>query len=218
MLFDLDGTLHDRQASLRRFIGRQYEQIAPLRTVPADVWEKRFMQVDAGGHVWKDRVYQTLVSEFNIPYSWEALLADYECSFRRSVVPFAGAADTLHELRNRGFLLGLLSNGRETFQRSVLSALVIEDLFNVVLISESEGVRKPEPEIFWRALRRLGVTAGESLFIGDSPEYDIAGAKNAGLYAVLKRTDNAVSLSDADGYITDLTELLSMPLLERVAD
>jgi putative hydrolase of the HAD superfamily len=50
-----------------------------------------------------------------------------------------------------------------------------------VLVSEAEGLRKPDPLIFRRAAERLGVEAGECLFVGDNPEIDIIGAAAAGM-------------------------------------
>ncbi len=51
-------------------------------------------------------------------------------------------------------------------------------------MSGEEGVRKPDPEIFRRALVRLGVAAHEALFVGDHPVADIEGAHGAGLLPV----------------------------------
>jgi putative hydrolase of the HAD superfamily len=50
-----------------------------------------------------------------------------------------------------------------------------------VLISEAEGVRKPEQAIFERAARRLGVESRQCLFVGDSPTADVLGAHAAGM-------------------------------------
>lgn len=46
--------------------------------------------------------------------------------------------------------------------------------------------RKPQPEIFRHALKRLGLTAAETMFVGDSPRADIYGARKLGMVAVLK--------------------------------
>ena len=55
----------------------------------------------------------------------------------------------------------------------------------VVIDSEVVGVAKPEPEIFWIALRALGVKPGPGvLHVGDSLRYDVAGALAAGLRPV----------------------------------
>ena len=63
----------------------------------------------------------------------------------------------------------------------------IASLFDTILISETEGIQKPDPRIFERALVGCSVLARESIFVGDHPEIDIAGAKGAGMMAVWKR-------------------------------
>jgi putative hydrolase of the HAD superfamily len=57
-----------------------------------------------------------------------------------------------------------------------------------VLISEREGIRKPDPRIFERAPKRLGVKSAKAWYVGDHPEVDIRGAFDAGLTAVWRRT------------------------------
>ncbi len=60
----------------------------------------------------------------------------------------------------------------------------IDDFFNVVVVSEENGWRKPSGNIFQDALRKLQVSADEAVFIGDSPLEDIKGAKAAGLKTI----------------------------------
>src|SRR4029450_665152 len=66
-------------------------------------------------------------------------------------------------------------------QEAKISRLGVSGLMDVVLISEREGVRKPDAEIFHRALGRLGVSPSDAWFVGDNPEDDVAGAAAAGL-------------------------------------
>ncbi len=60
-------------------------------------------------------------------------------------------------------------------------------LFKQVICSGDEGVAKPEPAIFFRALERLGVTASEAVFIDDTMEHVLA-AKDLGMRALLFTT------------------------------
>jgi putative hydrolase of the HAD superfamily len=46
-------------------------------------------------------------------------------------------------------------------------------------------VEKPDPEIFRRALERLGVPKQRAVYAGDVPEVDVSGARNAGMHGVL---------------------------------
>ena len=57
VLFDLDGTLLDRDASLRLFVRGQYHRISQLQAVDQENYAQRFIELDHHGFVWKDQVY-----------------------------------------------------------------------------------------------------------------------------------------------------------------
>ena len=64
-------------------------------------------------------------------------------------------------------------------QRPRIAAAGLTDYFQAIVVSEEVGYRKPAPEIFHIALQQLGVTASETLCIGDSLEHDLQGEVNA---------------------------------------
>ena len=209
ILFDLDGTLLDREASLKHFTSSQHQRFSEaLQGIPKEKYIFRFLELDCRGHVWKDKVYQNLVSEFSIhKLSWQDLLHDYENQFIHSCIPLPHMRNTLDILKTQGYLLGMITNGLGTFQTRTIQGLGIENYFQVILISEIEGVRKPEAEIFYRALQKLGVTTEQSVFVGDHPTTDVLGAKSIGMKAVWFRDGYWTEPVDADAIIEDLTKL-----------
>lgn len=90
----------------------------------------------------------------------------------------------LSRARAAGVATGIVSNSEgklaELFER-----LGIARWFDVVLDSGVEGVQKPAPEIFERALTRLGVRAEDAVYAGDIVSVDVEGARRAGMRAVL---------------------------------
>lgn len=99
-----------------------------------------------------------------------------------SAVPEAG--EVLTALRARGTRLAVVSNW-DVSLHDVLHRLALRPLLDAVLTSAEEGVAKPAPELFQRALDRLGVRPEDTLHVGDSPEHDLAGARAAGIEGVL---------------------------------
>ena len=209
VLFDLDGTLLDRDRSLKQFVEVQYDRLADdLGRVKKASYVARFIELDCRGHVWKDKVYQTLVEEFDISsVTWQMLLEDYTTEFQRHCIPFRGMAVMLNELKQRNYLLAVVTNGRSEFQRRSISGLGIQNDLDVVLVSEEEQIRKPQVEIFQRAVNRLAVRASESVFVGDNPEADIIGAKNAGMKTIWKRNPYGSADREADAVIDELDEI-----------
>jgi HAD superfamily hydrolase (TIGR01509 family) len=90
----------------------------------------------------------------------------------------------LERARAAGLQLAIVSNS-EGMLAQLLERVGILHFFSHVLDSGIEGVRKPEREIFVRALSRCGVQAHQALYAGDIPNVDIDGARAAGMDAVL---------------------------------
>ena len=80
--------------------------------------------------------------------------------------------------------IGIVTNGPTEVQRAKLELLGIDRLVDFILVSEEFGVAKPDPEIFHEALRLAGVRPEEAIFVGDSVEFDMAGARAAGIPTV----------------------------------
>lgn len=86
---------------------------------------------------------------------------------------------------SRNYKLGLVSNF--TYVPVIyagLRKLDINKFFNAILVSHEVGWRKPHPKIFNEALKRLRVSAHETVYVGDSPLEDIKGAKATGMKTI----------------------------------
>lgn len=189
VFFDLDGTLYDRDALLRDLATEQWQLFSAELANAGRAWYiERLVALDDHGYQDKHRLYRQLVAECGL----DAELVDplvqhfWEAYDRHCRLP-ADTAHTLATLRREGMRLGVITNGSTARQQAKLRALGLDGCFDAVLISEAEGVRKPEREIFRRALARCGVEASDTIFVGDHPEADVRGARAAGLAAIWKR-------------------------------
>ena len=167
--FDLDGTLLDRARSLTHFAEQQHQRFHDiLGQIPKPIYVRDFVALDNNGQVWKDEVYQQLLAQHKIvEVTWEVMLQDYVDNFSMSCVGFPGLVPMLAELQAGGYALGMITNGRSPFQERNISALKIQHFFSTVLVSESVGLRKPDADIFRRALSALNTSAVEAVFVGD---------------------------------------------------
>ncbi|MBT2643527.1 HAD-IA family hydrolase [Bacillus sp. ISL-41] len=208
VFFDFDGTLLDREASLVKFIEEQYERYKPeLNEIDKQLYIKRFIELDARGYVWKDKVYNQLLAEMNIAgVTWQKLLEDYITNFKHSCTGFQNLHEVLGKLKQMGLKMGMISNGKTHFQMANIKALDIEGYFDTILISEAVGLRKPDSQIFQKGLEALAVSASRSIFVGDHPENDVAASKRAGMMGIWKRDDYWHS-AEADYTIEELEEL-----------
>lgn len=122
--------------------------------------------------------------------------------------PYPEVPDALARLRADGVRLAVVSNW-DVSLHDVLERTDLRRLVDAVVISAVEGVAKPDPAIFRIALAKLGVS--EAVHVGDSLEHDVAGARAAGLEAVLVVRDDAVAPPGVRA-VASLAELGSYPL------
>jgi HAD superfamily hydrolase (TIGR01509 family) len=147
-----------------------------------------------------------VLAEFGIELD-DAQLARFLEAEHAAWAPSRQLASTTHALletlRDRGLLLGLVSNAidpPDLLHRDLAEFGVAERL-DVAVFSSEVGRRKPDPAIFHHALRALGVDAGETLFVGDTLATDIAGAAALGMHtcqALWFRADDDVGAPEPD--------------------
>lgn len=112
----------------------------------------------------------------------------------------------IEELWTNNLILGLITNGKGQFQMDNIEAMGIEKFFEIILVSEWEGIKKPDPQIFKRASEQLNVSPNECIFVGDHPDNDVKAARNVGMKGIWKR-DFQWNNVQADFIVDDLGEL-----------
>ena len=113
------------------------------------------------------------------------------------------AEPALAELRARGMTLVCVSNWDHSLPE-VLERVGLAGLLDGVVVSAVEGHAKPEPELFEAALELAGCAAGEALVVGDTEAEDVAGARAAGIPALLLVRDGT---AHGAGRIASLAEI-----------
>ena len=175
VVFDLDGTLLDTLDDLsnatnwallhnrlpgrtidevRRFVGNGERRLIE-RAVPAGTGSELFEQTFA---------------------DFKAYYVDHCQEHTR---PYDGIPEMLQALKARGFRLAIVSN---KLQAGVdeLYARFFSDTVDVAIGESPEIQRKPAPDMVQEALRQLGITASEAVYVGDS-DVDLLTARNSGL-------------------------------------
>jgi putative hydrolase of the HAD superfamily len=197
ILFDLDGTLHSREAAFSAWLREE----AGTRALDIE----RIAALDARGRGAKATLLEYLAHSLAWP---ETSLDERLGRFREGISRNATIDPRTHLMLSRlrsVFRLGIVSNGTSATQRAKLRVLRLEPYFDPILISEEVGVRKPQPEIFWMAAKYWSIPSEHILVVGDDESADIHGARNAGMQALLVSGEGA----NAPQSIRDITELES---------
>lgn len=195
VLLDAGGTLFTERetrdamyarALLERGLPVSVEQVARLRTrlhaeMPPTV-DGQVRYTDR----WFREFMRRLLAACGSDLDAEALRRDLADHFSRaeSFVVHADAPVALERLLERGLRLGVVSNWSDRLP-AILEGLGLSPYFEVVVVSAIVGHTKPERGIFEAALTRFGVPPAAALHVGDDPLNDVAGARRAGLGALL---------------------------------
>jgi HAD superfamily hydrolase (TIGR01509 family) len=210
---------------------RAKEQITKLVGVPTSP-EAFYSLLDERYESYKKWTKETLVqvSEIEVWTRW--MLPDYpvnqitplaaeltqlwrQCGGRR--VPRPEVKQTVIELCQRGYLLGIIANSlSKTEIPQWLETDGLSQYFKAVILSSVFGRRKPDPYIFLEAARVAEVEPAKCAYIGDNPSRDIAGARQAGFGMVVILLEQQTLLKESpgkykpDGIIGNFSELLNM--------
>ena len=189
VLFDLDDTLWAVNPVLERAERLMYEwlttyapKVAQKNSI-ADLRKRRKAMIEQESRyrieLWSLR-YASLVQAFDEvgenPAGVDRAMTVFSKA-RSEVTLYEDVIPVLTKLQKK-YATGSITNGFANLQQ-----IGIEHYFHICLAAHQLGYAKPDAEIFHLACQQLHVLTKEAVFIGDDPENDIAGAKNAGLHA-----------------------------------
>ena len=221
LFFDLDRTLWDfDKSSIETFAdifeNRKLMDLG-IKSVEIfhDVYEvhnKKLWDLYRNGGITKEilrgrRFYLTL-KDFGVddPELAETIGMDYVTQSPLKVNLFPQALEILDYLYPK-YVLHIITNGFQEVQDVKMEVSGLAGYFATMVTSEEAGIKKPNEEIFYYALRKAGAVASESLMIGDDPDVDILGAKKVGIDQVLFDPNANFVVNSATYYITCLDEL-----------
>ena len=217
--FDLDGTLFDHDRAAREAI-RDWVAARGWRD-PGDSaaqWlrleREHFATFTTGAITFEEqrrrrlRAFLPLVTDAGVADDdLDDLFAEYATFYESLWVAFDDAPAVLDDLAAAGYVLGVLTNGQRAQQMAKLTRVGLLDRFAVVVASSELPAGKPDPRAFTALCQRLDTSPESVMFVGDDPAVDVAGARGAGLQAVLLNRDQVGRAPDGVTSIRSLTEL-----------
>ena len=109
--------------------------------------------------------------------------------------------DKVVELKQANYRLAIITNNVREFSDAWRSLIPVDELFDEVVDSCVEGMRKPAASIFELALARMGnVSPQESLFLDDHPA-NVKAAEQLGIRSILVDEDDSRVIAELDSYI-----------------
>lgn len=156
------------------------------------------------------RAYQELCEELGYPVAVADEWLSRHRAHRRRLRLTRTSAAVLRLLRERGWRIGVLTNGLPSIQRAKIEALDLASRIDAVVFADehAEG-GKPAPVAFDQVLTTLGVAPHRAVMVGDNPVCDVYGGRQAGLRTIriVHPSSPTNDWEEADVVVTDLAEV-----------
>lgn len=211
VLFDLDGTLVDKEYRNTALAKTRYDAIARLAGPEAAQRWAQYSGVDldpfkvdengplskaprkedvivATTAIWLNGLNWFKAKELAIK-AYAAADAEQSRSFKSRLIQ--GIPEALREMRRAGLILGIATNGSGKTAREIMTLNGVEELFDVYTGADEVAEGKPEPDMILEACRRATVDPSDSVYVGDELVDAIAGtaAGVAGVIMVDRRPE-----------------------------
>jgi len=197
IIFDLDDTLCRYRTSLEEGLLETFSVNHPdeLPLTPDEYREGFGVEFDKAidGEVdqpeteFRTRIFLNILKDKNYD---EEIIYDLGRRFagiREDSLALYDDVEELFKSLSGKFKLGLLTNGPSNLQRRKIDVLGINNWFDEIIVSGEHDLAKPDPRIFHITLEKLGSDPEESVYVGNSLEYDVLGANNAGVPVIWKK-------------------------------
>jgi putative hydrolase of the HAD superfamily len=181
-VFDLDGTLCRHEQDIRAVFDGAFADAGVERFAePDDLWPHLGDPTeydDERAHLADG--FAALAAARDRTVDADALAAAFVDRLDWSAVAFLDGAETALAAARANGPVGLLTNGPERRQSTKLAALGLTEAFDAVVFAGDMERRKPHRDPFDRALGALETPPERTLYVGNSLEYDVGGARAAG--------------------------------------
>ena len=219
VFFDFDDTLDNRDEALRQGLSALVRYYYPSLTEEEVLERREAMFLYQRGEYGQIVHYWEMLEHFLTLYPPE-IPVDVRTALHRMIALFAAAGQvhpdvfpTLTALREKGYRLGILTNGSAYNQSRKMDHTGLRAYVDLVVLAGEEGIQKPDPRVFRMAAARLGVPCECCVFVGDNPDNDLMGAKSAGMIPLRKHPD-----LDPEHPLFCMEMPADIPVIHRIGD
>lgn len=178
-LLDLDNTLVGRDDAFAAWAG---EAVAQAGRDASDL--AAIVAADQGGHAPKRDVARVVVDRLGGEADLDAVVTRFRHGILEHVRAYPGVLDALDALRDRGDRVVVVTNGTSAQQRGKIARCAVEPHVDAIVVSDEEGVAKPDPRLLEIALDRVGARDADRAsvwMVGDAAHLDVAAGRAAGV-------------------------------------
>lgn len=224
--FDFDFTLYDRDKTYEKMVDgfieyfkEELREDVSREEVAKALIESDRKGVHEGAHFSKIYVRLVETGIFKTEPGFDRYYYGYiEDAFPPAVTEYDDTLSTLRALRERGYKLGVLTNGPSKYQRDKLASTDILNHVDALVVGGDLPKQKPHRIAFEAIANALGCELEEIAYVGDHPLKDMDGARNCGMTPIWMRSVDRwlEGIEPVEKSIKRLSDLLElMPPLQE---
>jgi putative hydrolase of the HAD superfamily len=216
IFFDAAGVFYNRPRPTDKYmLDLLKERGFPTELSAQDRMRQRALRSQAdSGQVSPDEYWDQVLAMHGVdnPQERRSLVARIH-DFSDNVFAIPGGREALAGLKQRGFVLGIITDTIYPLERKMLwlDKVGVAEFIDLVTCSTALGVHKPEPAIYQAALQQAHLTPGEAAFVGHDAA-ELEGAHSVGMATVAVNHDPGTA---ADYHARSLEDLLNIPIFKE---
>ena len=189
IFFDYDNTLGNRYLysylTMQDFV-REFMPQLEEGSMEFEIAVQDLVIHDEFGYTHGHHVLPLLEEEDGFTYNYpeEGFSTWWRKNLWKHSCLFPDTLETLEQLIEQGYILGVITNGSSDAQWNKLRQAGIQDCFDTIVVSGDHPFRKPDKEIYEYACQQVSLKPEECIYVGDNLHLDIYGAYKAGLTPV----------------------------------
>ena len=204
IIFDLDDTLY----SEKDYVRSGYKAVSEYL---GGSYEDKLWKFFESGKAAIDELLKEISREDE-----KIKVLDIYRSHKPDIHLYPGVEEVLKELRNKGYKIGIITDGRPDGQSNKIEALGIDKVIgreNVIITDELGGIqfRKPCDIAFRIMLTRWRMNPADVMYVGDNPAKDFQAPQQLGMkYVWFKNPDGLYKAEVENPYVQSIDELRGM--------
>lgn len=205
VIFDLDGVLIETEPETFKFYKDYLKQKFGI-ILSNESFEKKAGRKSVD--FFNDVLTPSQREQVNVQKLTEFKREQFEKYFTKFVKPVFGAKEVISRLSVSGYSLALASQNEKRMIDTAIDYLQVRPYFNLILSLDDISKKKPDPEIYILAMKKLGVTPNKTIVVEDSEAGILAGkAAGATVIALRHPYTPKAHLKQASHIIGDLKEI-----------
>jgi HAD superfamily hydrolase (TIGR01509 family) len=207
VIFDLDGVLVEAKnlhyEALNKALGKEY----------SISWKEHLSKYDG---LKTNQKLEMLTQEKGLPVELHSQVWEnkqkYTLEELRNLKPNQTLQSVMNSLVEDGYKIAVCSNSIRKTVLTVLSKLGIMEFMDYIISNEDVGNSKPHPEMYWRAISKMGCLPEETLIVEDSP-YGLLAASRAKAHILRVKNPSEVTYTNIFKKLTEIEKgnIMKMP-------